>query len=64
MAGILPAKRYILTCRSNRDVGDLDADVFWSVQGGVEVEVLEIKDGKGSLTLREYTIDEEFDKFK
>ncbi len=46
------------------DVGDLGADVFWSVQGGVEVEVLEIKGGKASLALGEYTVDEEFDKFE
>jgi hypothetical protein len=46
------------------DFGDLDADVFWSVQGGVEVEVLEIKGGEASLALGEYTVVEEFDKFE
>ena len=46
------------------DVGDLDANVFWLVQGGVEIEVLEIKCGKASITLGEYTVDEEFDEFK
>ncbi len=46
------------------DVGDLDADIFWLVQGGVEIEVLEIKGGKASLTLGECTVDEEFDKFE
>jgi hypothetical protein len=46
------------------DVGDLDADVFWSTQGGVEIEVLEIKGGKASIALEEYTVDEEFDKFE
>ncbi len=46
------------------DVGDLDADVFWLVQGGVEIEALEIKGGKASIVLGEYTVDEEFDKFE
>jgi hypothetical protein len=45
-------------------VGDLDVDVFWLVQGGVEVEILEIKGGKASLALGEYTVDEEFDEFE
>ena len=35
------------------DVGDLDADVFWLVQGGVEIEVLEIKGGKRKIEERE-----------
>jgi hypothetical protein len=46
------------------DVGDFDADIFWSVQGGIEVEIFEIKGCKASLSLGEYTVDEEFDKFK
>jgi hypothetical protein len=46
------------------DVGDFDADTFWSVQGGVEVEIFEIKGCKASPTLGEYTVDEEFDKFE
>ena len=46
------------------DVGDLDADVFRSVQGGAEVEVLEIHCGEAGVPLGEYTVDEEFDKFE
>ena len=46
------------------DVGDFDADVFWLVQGGVEVEIFEIKGCKASLALGEYTVDEELDKLK
>jgi hypothetical protein len=46
------------------DVGDFDADIFWSVQGGVEVEILEIEGCKASLALGEYTVDEELDKFE
>ncbi len=46
------------------DVGDFDADIFWSVQGGVEIEGLEIKGGKASIALGEYTVDEEFDKLE
>jgi hypothetical protein len=46
------------------DVGDFDADVFWLVQRGVEVEIFEIRDCKASPTLGEYTVDEEFDKFQ
>ncbi len=45
-------------------VSDFDADKFWSVQGGVEVEILEIKGCKASPTLGEYTVDEEFDQFE
>ena len=46
------------------DVGDFDADVFWLVQGGVEVEIFEIEGCKASLALGEYTVDEELDKFE
>ncbi len=46
------------------DVGDLDANIFWLVQGGVEIEVSEIKGGKANIALGEDTVDEEFDKFK
>ena len=46
------------------DVGDLDADVFWLVQGGVEIEDLEIKGSKASIALGEYTVDEKCDKFE
>ncbi len=47
-----------------RDVGDFDADIFWSVQGGVEVEIFEIEGCKASPALGEYTVDEENDKFE
>ncbi len=46
------------------DVGDFDADIFWLVQGGVEVKILEVKGCKASPALGEYTVDEEFDEFK
>ena len=46
------------------DVGYFNADIFWSVQGGVEVEIFEIKGCKASPTLGEYTVDEEFDEFE
>ena len=46
-----------------RDVGDLDADVFRLVQRCVEIEVFEIKGGKASIGLGEYTVDEEFGRF-
>ena len=46
------------------DVGDLDADLLWLVHGVVEIEVLEIHGGHASIALREYTVDEEFDKFE
>ena len=46
------------------EVGDLDVDIFWLVQGGVEIEAFEIKGDKASIALGEYTVDEEFDKFK
>ncbi len=46
------------------DVGDFDADIFWSVQGGVEVEIFEVKGCEASPALGEYTVDEEFDKFE
>ncbi len=46
------------------NVGDFDADIFWSVQGGVEVEIFEIEGCKASPVLGEYTVDEEFDKFE
>ena len=46
------------------DVGDFDADIFWLVQGGVEVEIFEIEGCKASTALEEYTVDEEFDKFE
>ncbi len=45
------------------DVRNLDADVFWLVQGGAEIEVLKIHCGKASIGLGEYAVDEEFDKF-
>ena len=31
------------------EVGDFDADIFWSIQGGVEVEIFEIEGCKASL---------------
>ena len=37
---------------------------FRSVQRGVKIDVLEIKGGKASVGLGEYTVDEEFDKFE
>ena len=46
------------------DVGDFDADIFWLVRGGVEVEIFEIKGCKARPTLGEYIVDEEFDKLE
>ena len=46
------------------EVGDFDACIFWSVRGGVEVEIFEIEGCKVSPVLEEYTVDEEFDKFE
>ena len=37
------------------DVGDFDADIFWLVQGGVEVEIFEIKGCKVSPALGSLT---------
>ncbi len=45
------------------DVYKLDADVLWPVEGGVEIEVLEVHGGKPSILLGENTIDKEFYKF-
>jgi hypothetical protein len=45
------------------DVHKLDADILWPVKRGVEIEVLEVRGGKPSITLGENTVDEQFDKF-
>ncbi len=51
----------------NEFLGDdrkLDADILWPVERGVQIEVLEVYDGKPGITLRENTVDKQFDKFK
>ncbi len=45
-----------------RDVRKLDADIFWPVEWGVEIEVLEVHGGKPSITLGENSDDEQFYK--
>ncbi len=45
------------------DVRKLDADVFWPVERGVQIEVLEVHGGKPGITLGENTIEEQFDEF-
>ncbi len=45
------------------NVSKLDADVLWPVEGGVEIEILEVHGGKPSITLGEKTVDEQFCKF-
>jgi hypothetical protein len=44
------------------DVHKLDADVLWSVEGGFQIEVLEVHGGKPGITLGENTVDERFDE--
>ncbi len=45
------------------DVRKLDVDVLWWVEGGVEIEVLEVNGGKPGIKLGENTADKQFDKF-
>ncbi len=45
------------------DVRKLDADVLWSVERGVQIEVLEVHGGKPGVSLGENTVDKQFDKF-
>ncbi len=45
------------------DVCKLDADVFWLVKRGVQIEVLEVHDCKPGVTLGENTVDEQFNEF-
>jgi hypothetical protein len=45
------------------DVCKLDADVLWLVEWGVQIEVLEVHGGKPGITLRENTVDKQFDEF-
>ncbi len=45
------------------DVRKLDADVLWTVERGVQIEVLEVHGGKPCITLGENTVDKQFDKF-
>jgi hypothetical protein len=44
-------------------VSKLDADVLWPVEGGVEIEVLDVHGGKPGIFLGENTVDERFYKF-
>ncbi len=45
------------------DIHKLDADLFWLVERGVKIEVLEVHGGKPGITLGENTVDKQFDKF-
>jgi hypothetical protein len=45
------------------DVPKLDADVLWLVEQGVKIEVLEVHGGKPGITLRENTVDKQFNEF-
>ncbi len=45
------------------DVSKLDAEILWLVEGGVEIEILEVYGDKPSIMLGENTVDEQFYKF-
>ncbi len=45
------------------DVRKLDVDVLWSVEQGVQIEVLKVYGGKPGVTLEENAVDKQFDKF-
>jgi hypothetical protein len=45
------------------DVHMLHADVLWTVERGVQIEVFEIHGGKPGVILRENTVEEQFDEF-
>ncbi len=45
------------------DVRKLDAVVLWSVERGVQIEVLEVYGGKPGVRLGANTVDKKFDKF-
>jgi hypothetical protein len=45
------------------DVCKLDGDILWPVKRGVEIEVLEVNDGKSSMLLGENAVNEQFYKF-
>ncbi len=44
------------------EVCKLDADVLWSVERGVQIEVFEVHGGKPGITLGENTVDKQFDE--
>jgi hypothetical protein len=46
------------------DVQDFDADVFRLRHGSVKVEVLKVDGAKACTFLREYTVEEELEKFQ
>ncbi len=46
------------------DVQDFDVDVFRLVHGSVKVEVLKVNGAKACIFLREYTVEEELEKFQ
>jgi hypothetical protein len=45
------------------DVRKLDANVLWSAERGVQIEVYEVHGGKPGITLGENTVDKQFDEF-
>ncbi len=53
----------VLVDEFSGDVCQLDVDVLWPVEQGVEIEILEVHGGKPGITLGENTADEHFDKF-
>ena len=47
-----------------RDVGKLDAAILWAREGGTEVEVFDVEEGKIGVASGQNAVDDELDKLE